>query len=516
MRYNFWIEWVSAAYPANGYWHVTATAYLQRNDGYADSAYNLDIAPGNKEISVAGTTATGTVKGIDTRDSAKVRIAQILNVVVRPDATGYASIDVSASFPRVSSNLTGGSAAKRISLGYMDLKPPVFSQQPAVVSVTQTSVTIRHQSSDVIDGVSYSIDGQKTWRAADIPEFTVTGLSPNTGYTIYTRIRKQSNQLTTVSQPVKFRTLPIYVEAITLPEAIEIDVGQTIELPAAVLPSNASIQTLSVTSSNPEIISVSGTTITGVTKGSVVLTVSATDGSGVVATTTVTTLRRVSGISISPSEIVLAKGSAVEITVSFAPSDADNKDVTLTSSDPTIASVDGMTVTAVENGTATITATSADGGFTATSTISVVGDYTWYEYAEPLDILNSEDVQKIHANMLTIRSMLLVNGYTVGALEDVPAVKNVPLASMKAFLQNIEYNLDRISDNDCRSVYYIGPHVIGGTAPDKQDIWRWIQVLNDMYNMLSGIIGKWQYVLCADGYPTIDGAKLILRGDTVG
>lgn len=515
-QYNFWIEWIATAYPAKGYWHVTATAYLQRNDNIAGSAYNLDIAPENKKISVAGASATGTVKGIDTRNFAKVRIAQVVNVVVRPDASGYASINISALFPRVSSNLTGGSASKKISLGYMDLKPPVFSQQPTVVSVTQTTASVLHQSSDAIDSVEYSVDGQKTWHAANIPEFTITGLSANTDYTVYTRIRKKSNQLITVSQAVKFRTLPIYVTAITLPETIEIDVGQSIDLPAVITPGNASIQTLRVESDNPEIISVSGTRITGITKGSAILTVSATDGSGVIQTTMVTTLRRVSGISISPSEIVLAKGTSVEITVSFTPSDADNKAVTLVSSDPTIASVDGMTVTAVENGTVTVTATSADGGFTAVSAISVVGDYTWYEYAEPLDILNSEDIEKIHANMLTIRSMLLVNGYAVEALIDVAAAKDIPLTSMRAFLQSIEHNLDRISDNDCQSVYYVGPHVIGNIAPDKLDIWRWIQVLNDMYNMLSGTIGKWQYVLCNDGYPTINGSKLIIRGDSVG
>ena len=56
--------------------------------------------------------------------------------------------------------------------------------------------------------------------------------------------------------------------------------------------------------------------------------------------------------------------------------DLDNKDIDWTSSDPTIASVDANgVVTPLDEGTATITARTADGGFTDSVTVTVTADY---------------------------------------------------------------------------------------------------------------------------------------------
>ena len=83
-------------------------------------------------------------------------------------------------------------------------------------------------------------------------------------------------------------------------------------------------------------------------------------------------------------------------------------------------------------------------------------------------------------------------------------------------LQNIEYNLDVISDNSAKSIYYVEPKVIGDYASNKSDIWRWLQILNEMYNILTGVFPKWQYLLCKDGFPTINGKKILVRGDFIG
>lgn len=77
------------------------------------------------------------------------------------------------------------------------------------------------------------------------------------------------------------------------------------------------------------------------------------------------------GVSLIPS-MTLANGSTATLMPTFAPSDATNTDVTWSSSNTSVATVNAQgNVTAVGNGTATITVTTADGGFTATCEVTV-------------------------------------------------------------------------------------------------------------------------------------------------
>ena len=81
----------------------------------------------------------------------------------------------------------------------------------------------------------------------------------------------------------------------------------------------------------------------------------------------------VTGVSVSPTTGSIAYGeSTLTIKATVTPSNATNKAVTWTSSNENVAtvSVKGV-VTAVSAGTATITATTMDGGFAATCTVTV-------------------------------------------------------------------------------------------------------------------------------------------------
>lgn len=65
-------------------------------------------------------------------------------------------------------------------------------------------------------------------------------------------------------------------------------------------------------------------------------------------------------------------GGTRQLTVTIEPSDADNQDVIYTSDDDSVASIDNIgLVTANSEGTATITVTTDDGGFTDTATVNV-------------------------------------------------------------------------------------------------------------------------------------------------
>lgn len=78
----------------------------------------------------------------------------------------------------------------------------------------------------------------------------------------------------------------------------------------------------------------------------------------------------VTGISLDSSTKTVTAGDTVTITATVTPSNATNKGIVWTSSDETVATVNGGIVTGVGNGTAVITAKTVDGGFTATCSVT--------------------------------------------------------------------------------------------------------------------------------------------------
>lgn len=80
----------------------------------------------------------------------------------------------------------------------------------------------------------------------------------------------------------------------------------------------------------------------------------------------------VTGVTLSQNEAEIFVNQALDLVATIAPADADNKHLSWASSDAKVASVDANgTVTALTNGTATITVTTADGNFKATCAITV-------------------------------------------------------------------------------------------------------------------------------------------------
>ncbi len=79
----------------------------------------------------------------------------------------------------------------------------------------------------------------------------------------------------------------------------------------------------------------------------------------------------VSGVSLNRKSLYLAVGRSSVLTATVRPSAALNKSVVWSSSDETVATVSGGKVTALKIGTAVITATTAEGGFTASCKVTV-------------------------------------------------------------------------------------------------------------------------------------------------
>lgn len=517
-KYSFWVEWSSSVISGQNASYVNAYAYVQRNDGYAGSAWNNDISASSKKITVAGVTRTSSSNGIDTRNSKKVLIASVSNLRVNHDSNGYCTVSISASFPRVASSLTGGSLSGSVSLDRIDRDYPTFTRFNAY-GISQTEIQTDFTNSQNTDKYWYTItEGTAQSWAGSWIEYDgkkITGLKPNTTYSLQIRARKTGSSLVANSSVKTTRTLPIYITKIGLQD-FSADVGVQKLIPTSILPPNASIKTLSFTVSDNNICEIKNNYIIAKQPGTVTLTAKTTDGSNITETAKVNCIQRVKGITVAQSQISVPKGGSAVLTYSIQPNNATDKSVTVTVEDETIATASENVVLGIDNGVTKVRITTNDGGFFADVVVNVVGDYIWYQYDEYIDILNYWDLAHIYDNMQTIASLLLSKGFYVQSLEPVQVSFETEYAEMFDILQNMEYNLDRLNENECSSVYYVEPKTVGEYAQNKAEIFRWIQVLNDMHAILSGEIGKWQVLECTDGIPTIDGKEILVRGELVG
>ena len=173
---------------------------------------------------------------------------------------------------------------------------------------------------------------------------------------------------------------PVAATGVALdPASVDLYNNNTYKFNVVTTPADANNYTLNWESSNENVATVAQDgTVTVVGEGTATITVTLNDqleGGVYTATATVNGLGNmaVTGISVDPTVIDTYVGAApVEITAVVEPANASNKNIIWTSSDENVATVDNGVVTGVGAGTATITATTEDGGFTATATVNVV------------------------------------------------------------------------------------------------------------------------------------------------
>ncbi|WP_051775520.1 Ig-like domain-containing protein [Paenibacillus tyrfis] len=159
--------------------------------------------------------------------------------------------------------------------------------------------------------------------------------------------------------------------------AISMTAGGTEMLTATVEPANATNKAVTWKSSDPNVATVDASgKVTAVGAGTATITVTTVDGSYTAAAEVnvsipVTSIG-VTGVKLNTSAISMTAGVTEMLTATVEPANATNKAVTWKSSDPNVGTVDASgKVTAVGAGTATITVTTVDGGYQATSVIQV-------------------------------------------------------------------------------------------------------------------------------------------------
>lgn len=159
-------------------------------------------------------------------------------------------------------------------------------------------------------------------------------------------------------------------------EAITLNVGETKSTNIKIYPELATDKRVSYISSAESICTVDENgTISGISGGHADIMVKTADGDRTAWLTVIVRSEKVTGVTLSRDTLSMMLGESKNLAASVEPHTASNKKVTYETSDPSIVTVDALgKVKAVGAGTATVTVTTDDGGFTDTCLITVVND----------------------------------------------------------------------------------------------------------------------------------------------
>ncbi|MDO5444998.1 MAG: Ig-like domain-containing protein, partial [Eubacteriales bacterium] len=223
----------------------------------------------------------------------------------------------------------------------------------------------------IIDGADYvEISSSDTTNVSNI---TVIGTNPD-GYAIIKSV--SNNWGTNYYKVIVEKGVEVTGISIT-PNDTTIYTGDNCTLTASIEPANATNKSLTWTSSDPAIARVDNTgKVTAVSQGEVTITATATDGSNQSATATITVKKKVNvnSVTITGAHDIYTD-ETLTLSATVSPENASIKDLTWSSSNNSVATVDSNgVVTPVSTGEVTITARSTDGSNkSATATITVKG-----------------------------------------------------------------------------------------------------------------------------------------------
>ena len=258
------------------------------------------------------------------------------------------------------------------------------TEEPAIVAVTSvkldsTSITLIEGDSQALNATVFpsNAENQKVlWSSsnssvASVKEGVVTALKVGNA----TIIAKTDDGGKTASCTVIVEAKNIPVTGVLLDKtSYEMTEGEEFTLTATINPENATNKNVSWSSSNSSVATVDNGKVTALAPGQTTITAITEDG-GKTATCEVIVNKRiyhVENITLNIEEASLMIGDELTLIATISPTNATDKTVIWSSSDPSVVSVDNGQLTAHKLGTAVITATTQDGGKTASCVISVV------------------------------------------------------------------------------------------------------------------------------------------------
>ena len=288
--------------------------------------------------------------------------------IVEVDSNGNVTAKA-AGTATITATADGKSASCKVTVNGQPATVPVQS-----VELNQTTLELKAGNTATLTATvspESATDKTVTW-TSDKPEIATVEGGTVTAKAEGTAIITAKAGEQTATCTVTVTKADVAVESVTLDKnSLELKAGNNATLTATVNPEGATNKDVTWTSDNPEVAAVEGGTVTAKAEGTAIITAKAGDKT---ATCTVTVAKadvEVESVTLDKNSLDLKTGDNTTLTATVNPESATNKDVTWTSDKPEIAAVEGGTVTAKAEGTATITVTTIDGGKTATCKVTV-------------------------------------------------------------------------------------------------------------------------------------------------
>lgn len=221
---------------------------------------------------------------------------------------------------------------------------------------TTSTVDVKNSGTYV---VTYTVS-DKAGNKAEASRKVIVVATPTT--TVRTTTKSSSNVKTTTRARVTVTT----TQRVTTPPTITLRGSTVVEINAGTQYTDPGYSATDAKGTDiTASVTVSGNINTNVA-GTYTLRYSVTDSYGNSASKTRTirvksTYVALQGITLTPNTVSLSVGQSKTLSIYFNPTNATNKSVTWSSSNPSVATISNGTITAKSKGTATITASGADG-----------------------------------------------------------------------------------------------------------------------------------------------------------
>ena len=266
----------------------------------------------------------------------------------------------------------------------------IYNYTSTNTDIPVTSVTLSKTTTNLVVGHSTTVTATVspsnatnqtiTWSTSNSSVATVSNgkITAKGAGTATVTAKSNNGKTATVTVKVTSDSGDIAVTGISLSRSTaNLLVGHSCTATATITPSNATDQTVTWTSSNTTVATVSNGKITGKKAGTATITAKTSNGKTAKVAVTVKASGEVAvtGITLSRSTANLLVGHSCTATATITPSNATNQTVTWTSSNTTVATVSNGKITGKKAGTATITAKTSNGK-TATVAVTVKSDST--------------------------------------------------------------------------------------------------------------------------------------------
>lgn len=547
--YKLWVDWRSVVDNVRNSSLVTAEMYIQYIGSGTGAAGQWNGAP---ILAIDGKKREATDTKVDTSSGRPVLLFGVYNQPVEHDPDGYKAVEIKGEVGWVTgTTLTGGGRIEGIAaMDKADVDPPIFSSNVLVPIKGKDYVKVTFTTKSDLSLVEYSLDGGDfiavDYSGSAFVSFYIRDLKIDTVYSLVVRITKAGNNMQALSPQITFKTSKVYVNDFELDkDYISVKQGETAKLVEGVdyflYPEDATDKSLTVKNTNSSVCSaeyVDGAVVVhGKAKGTADLRLFVNSTLHIYGVpefrVRVSVKVPVEGVSFNIKQTTLRVGDTWQADCTVLPVGCDGYDVELRSLMPSVATVDGSVVTAVAAGVAQISVvvTADEKEYTDVCEITVVaaGSLDGYQnYYEPVDFLTENVLNDIWRNAQIIKALFDLqtkDKYKIGELTKPPQSTvggvaqpygGTQLADVKAVLDGVETDMQALNSSKIESVYYItSSYRIDPWGIDKAGVWRWLQILEDLFQMLTTDVGYWGYLQCTDGTPTVDGRTLAARGTSV-